>query len=104
MYIRTLEPSDAEIYRSIRLQALQQHPDAFLATYQMEKQKPFETTKQNLQPSSSRFTLGCFTYSNELIDIVTFIQESNPKISHKGNVFAMYVSPQHRGNGLAMYS
>ncbi|MDF2964516.1 MAG: hypothetical protein K0S39_6251 [Paenibacillus sp.] len=99
MYIRFLDPTDAEIYSEIRFRSLLENPEAFLTTYEIQKEKPIETTQQNLQRTDSKFTLGCFTDNRELVGIVTFMRESNPKIIHKGNVYAMYVAPEFRGKG-----
>ncbi|BBH24315.1 N-acetyltransferase [Paenibacillus baekrokdamisoli] len=99
MLIRLLESLDAEIYREIRLDSLKESPESFLTTYEIERTKPIEQTQQNLKVTDSRFTLGAFI-NNDLIGIVTFVQESNVKSNHKGNVYAMYVSPNYRGQGI----
>jgi ribosomal protein S18 acetylase RimI-like enzyme len=97
MYIRHLEPFDAELYQQIRFRSLQENPEAFLTTYEIQKAKPIETIQDNLQRSDLKFTLGCFSEFGELAGIVTFVRESNPKIAHKANIYAMYVSPEFRG-------
>lgn len=96
MLIRLLESLDAEMYRKIRLDSLKESPESFLTTYEIERTKPIEQTQQNLKVTDSRFTLGAFI-NDDLIGIVTFVQESNVKTNHKGNVYAMYVSPNYRG-------
>lgn len=97
MTLRLLGPDDAEIYRQIRFKSLQESPEAFLTTYEIQLAKPIEEFRQNLQSNNFRFTLGCFTETNELAGIVTFARETNPKITHKGNIYAMYVSSEYRG-------
>ncbi|MBP2110303.1 hypothetical protein J2Z70_000442 [Paenibacillus silagei] len=57
MYIRTLAPSDAESYRELRLQSLQQHPEAFLSSYESEAKLSIETTRIRLDSSDEHFTL-----------------------------------------------
>lgn len=99
MQIRALEPSDAERYREIRLNALRGSPEAFLTTYEMEREKPLEETRQQLQSSEGRFVLGVWA-DRELAGIVAFVRESHPKLRHKGNVYAMYVAPHWRGRGI----
>jgi ribosomal protein S18 acetylase RimI-like enzyme len=99
MEIRLLDSGDAEIYRKIRLMSLMDYSEAFLTTYEIEKEKPIEQIHRNLKISDHRFTLGAFS-NNRLTGIVTFVRETNPKISHKGNVYAMYVLPEHRGKGI----
>jgi len=99
MKIRILDKRDAEIYRELRLKSLKENPEAFLTTYEIEKDKPIEQLQQNLVPSDNRFTLGAFI-NGQLIGIVTFVRESNPKVAHKGNIYAMYVSPDFRAKGI----
>ncbi|AIQ16256.1 hypothetical protein H70357_05850 [Paenibacillus sp. FSL H7-0357] len=96
MYIRVLNSADAEIYREIRLQSLLNHPEAFLSSYEAESGMPIETTRARLQAVDGKFTLGGFNRREELVGVVTFVRESRDKISHKGNVYAMYVSPSAR--------
>lgn len=97
MNVRLLNSADAEIYRKIRLQSLQEHPEAFLSSYETEKDMPIETTQSRLTLSEEQFTLGSFTENGELVGVVTFVRESRPKIRHKGNVVAMYVDQKVRG-------
>ena len=96
MYIRVLNQADAEKYRELRLQSLLNHPEAFLSTYEAEEELPLETMRSRLEPAEGKFTLGGFTELDELAGMVTFIRESNGKLRHKGNVYAMYVSPAAR--------
>lgn len=100
MYIRVLNPADAGNYREIRLQSLLDHPEAFLSSYETEKEMPLEITRSRLEPAEGRFTLGGFTERDELVGVVTFIRESSGKIRHKGNIYAMYVSPAARNQKL----
>ncbi|UQZ35125.1 GNAT family N-acetyltransferase [Paenibacillus sp. PK3_47] len=96
MYIRVLNPDDAKIYREIRLQSLLAHPEAFLSSYEAEKDLPVEATRSRLEQTDGQFTLGGFSEKHELTGIVTFVRESRDKIRHKGNVYAMYISPAAR--------
>jgi RimJ/RimL family protein N-acetyltransferase len=96
MYIRVLNPADAEEYREIRLQSLLDHPEAFLSSYEEEKNLPVESMRTRLEPQEGRFTLGGFNEQHELAGIVTFVRESREKISHKGNVYGMYITPAAR--------
>lgn len=96
MEIRLLDAEDAELYRELRLRSLKENPEAFLTTFEIESEKPFEQTQRNLKISDNHFTLGAFA-ENKLVGIVTFVRESNPKTMHKGNIYAMYVSPDFRG-------
>ncbi len=99
MDIRRLTSEDAVSYRALRLRSLQENPEAFLVTYDSEVSKPIEEIQHKLQPSSNRFTLGCFD-KQELVGMVTFVREQHLKTIHKGNIYAMYVSPSCRGQNI----
>ncbi|MFB9325180.1 GNAT family N-acetyltransferase [Paenibacillus aurantiacus] len=98
MIIRLLTVGDAEGYRALRLRALREHPEAFLSTYEAEVARPIEATSAKLAPETGKFTLGAFDASGRLAGVATLVRETNPKIAHKANVYAVYVAPEARGN------
>ncbi|WP_163529542.1 GNAT family N-acetyltransferase [Halobacillus ihumii] len=99
MIIRPLSGSDANAYRTLRLEALQTNPDAFITTYEQEKNKPnaIETTAQRLN-SDKAHTFGVFI-EEKLVGNVTLQKESHQKFAHKASILAMYVHPECRGQG-----
>ncbi|CAM3739364.1 GNAT family N-acetyltransferase [Alicyclobacillus pomorum] len=97
MWIRMLNSADAVLYRMLRLEALQNNPEAFLETYENASRKSIDDTAQKLQPAETHFTLGAFLQEDELVGAVTFLREREAKVRHKGHVVAMYVRPQARG-------
>ncbi|GFN31774.1 GNAT family N-acetyltransferase [Paenibacillus xylaniclasticus] len=99
MEIRLLDSQDAGIYRELRLKSLKENAEAFLTTYEIEKEKPIEQLEQNLKVTEDRFTFGAFV-DHELVGIVTFVREYHPKLRHKGNVYGMYVASDRRGKGI----
>ncbi|QNF29937.1 GNAT family N-acetyltransferase [Metabacillus elymi] len=98
MDIRLLKPLDAENYRNIRLEALQNNPESFGSSYEEEKEIPLETYKSRFQSDES-FTFGAFE-NEKLVGVVTLVKENKLKLKHKANIFAMYVSPKKRGIGI----
>jgi RimJ/RimL family protein N-acetyltransferase len=96
MDIRILVPSDADMYHSIRLVALQNNSEAFATSYEEEMKRPAD--KYHFQSEDS-FTLGAFE-NGELIGVVTLVKEKLKKLRHKGNIVAMYVSPEKQGFGV----
>lgn len=100
MTIRILQPEDAEQYVALRLEALQQNPEAFLTTYEemMQDQNMQETWKARLTPSPDAFTMGAF-WGGSLVGVCTLIRENNRKLRHKASVVAVYFTPAHRGKG-----
>jgi ribosomal protein S18 acetylase RimI-like enzyme len=95
--IRHLTPADAADYRDIRLAALQNAPEAFGSTYEMEAARPLSGWEERLQMP------GAFAafLDGKIVGLARFVQDSDsPKERHKGSVYAMYVVPEARGQGI----
>lgn len=97
MEVRRLTEEDAEIYREIRLEALEHHPEAFQATYESVADLPLDAYRQRLR----RYALFGGFIDGKLCGFVGFFPLKNPKISHKGLMWGMYVDEGSRGSGLA---
>ena len=100
MKIKLLTPADASAYWELRLEALQQSPEAFASSYEeaIQRTNPIEQVENNLR-TEGNYTFGAFD-QNKLVGMVTLIQESSLKLKHRANIFAMYVSPVTRGQGV----
>lgn len=98
MEIRILNPIDAEIYRRIRLEALQNSPESFATSYEEEKAQPVDKYKTRFQSNES-YTFGAFE-NGQLVGVITLVKESLLKLRHRANIAAMYVSPKKRGLGI----
>lgn len=95
MLIRRLAPADALQFRSLRLRALREHPDAFTSSWEEERELPVEST-------AARVTAHAFwgAYQGaELYGFVGLEREGKPKNRHKAKVVAMYVAPEAAGQG-----
>ncbi|WGG43578.1 GNAT family N-acetyltransferase [Rossellomorea sp. DA94] len=101
MEITLLNETHAEDYWNLRLEMLKQSPTSFGSSYEeaLERQNPVELTKKRLSSEES-ITFGCFV-EEKLSGAVTMVRESALKMKHKASIFAMYVTPAHRGRGLA---
>ncbi|MDH5556269.1 MAG: GNAT family N-acetyltransferase [Alphaproteobacteria bacterium] len=95
--VRRLTETDARAYRDIRLQALEEYPEAFQATYESALDLPLEAYAVRLQMYA---LFGGFS-GEELSGFLGFTPLRNPKISHKGVLWGMYVQPDLRGSGMA---
>ncbi|KAA0550375.1 GNAT family N-acetyltransferase [Bacillus sp. BGMRC 2118] len=100
MDIRLLTGEDAGVYWELRLEALQQNPEAFSSSYEeaIKRESPVEQVAKNFA-APGNFTFGAFN-KGVLVGIVTLIQEQNLKLRHIAHIFAMYVTPGHQGKGI----
>ncbi|WP_042149501.1 GNAT family N-acetyltransferase [Paucisalibacillus sp. EB02] len=98
--IRLLEPSDAKQYFELRVEALKKNPEAFATSYEevISKPNPVEQYVKSFG-QVNHYNFGAFE-NEKLIGMVTLLPETKEKLKHKANIFAMYVTPEQRGNGV----
>lgn len=98
--IRPLTAADATAYRSLRLQALRDHPEAFGASYQDEAARSPEMTARRLDGGPLNRVFGAFA-GDDLVGTAGFIvPDRSAKSRHKGLLVGVHVAPAHRGHGL----
>ncbi len=101
MNSRRLTATDANAYRTLRLEGLQNNPEAFGSSFEEEKDSSIELIASRLESQSS-YTIGVFD-QEELVGVATLVQESMLKLKHKAGIFAVYVSPGKRGLGIGKH-
>jgi ribosomal protein S18 acetylase RimI-like enzyme len=94
--IRALGLDDLPLYRTLRLAALRDHPEAFGADYQEEQ----EADLARMIGTPPSVMLGGFV-GNDLVGSAGIAVSPRVKQRHKGQVSAVYVVPAWRGTGLA---
>jgi len=101
MNIRRLQPSDAAIYRTLRLRALREHPEAFTSSFEEDSQEPVATSQKRLEGKVKMW--GAFD-GDALVGLVGLDREARAKNCHKATVVGMYVAPEagRRGIGKAL--
>ena len=100
MLVRLLTPADATLYRSLRLRALREHPDAFTSSWEEDRDQPLEAAAARL---AQHAFWGAYR-GGELYGMVGLERESRAKNRHKATVVGMYVAPEvaRQGAGRAL--
>jgi len=99
MEIRKLIRSDGESYFALRMEALQQNPEAFSSSYEEESLRSPDVYGNRLEGESS-FTYGAFD-EGKLIGVASLVLEEKLKMKHRANIYAVYVTGEKRGTGVA---
>jgi ribosomal protein S18 acetylase RimI-like enzyme len=94
--VRLLTPADAEAYRSIRLQALQEQPPAFGAL--PEDEPSLDEMAARLTANDDRCFFGAFQ-GGQLAGIVRFSRYSASNEKHRAYLAGLYVLPPFRRAG-----
>jgi RimJ/RimL family protein N-acetyltransferase len=92
--VRVLTVQDAENFRTIRLRALKEHPEAFGSAYEIEAALSLEDMGKWLDGS----IFGAYD-EGQLIGIISIRQSASQKTKHRANIGAMYVAPEARSKG-----
>ena len=95
--IRRLIPADAPVFREIRLEALQQAPEAFGSSYEQECTQPLAKFEEAL---ANNDVFGAFR-GTELLGMAGYRTQAGLKKAHKGYLWGMYVRASARGTGVA---
>jgi RimJ/RimL family protein N-acetyltransferase len=102
MQLRALTGADAESFRAVRRDGLENSPRSFsesLAEHDALSPKEFA---KRLASSTSKdnFIIGAFIDS-ELVGVAGFGRNPRTKLSHKSMIWGVYVRPAFRGTGIA---
>lgn len=96
--IRLLNDNDAEEYKEKRIEALQNHPEAFSSSVEEELEYSIEVHASRLRAVNA-YTIGAFE-EDKLVGVVTLVTEIKRKLKHRSDIFALYVTPQVRRHGV----
>jgi RimJ/RimL family protein N-acetyltransferase len=97
--IRILTVDEAEEYRTLRLRALREEPEAFGSSWEEENARPLALTIARLQ-ATGMTPFGGFDGAGRLVGMVRLSRHDGIKVQHKADIISMYVAPEARGRGL----
>ena len=92
--VKPLRGEDAEIFRAMRLRSLQEHPEAYGASYEEESTRTVDEFAEMLNGSSAFF--GAFL-DGIMVGMVNVARHPRVKTSHRAHINGMYVVPEARG-------
>jgi ribosomal protein S18 acetylase RimI-like enzyme len=102
--IRSTVIEDAQALRDLRLEALRLFPSAFGTDYAANLERPFEYW-QNLAAEGSNNPWGSMYVAeaedDSLIGMTGTYRYERVKMRHNGYIYAVYVQPAWRGQGIA---
>lgn len=96
LQIRRLEPSDAALYREIRLEGLRKSPEAFGSTFEKENARPLSWFESVLARAD---IFGGFL-DGTLAGVAAYAAHEGSKQAHKATLWGMYVRDTARKSGL----
>lgn len=98
MQLRPLDAQDASAYRTLRLRALAEYPQAFTSSFEEDRERPLEWYEQRLAGRGQSF--WGVLHDGRLCGMVGLERESKAKSRHKAKVVGMYVGQEYAGQGL----
>lgn len=101
--IRLVVPADLEAFRTLRLEALQRHPEAFGANYTDQVNRPDEFWRDRIQqgiggPSGATYIADT---GQDLGGMIGIRRNEGAKLQHSAIVWGVYVRPELRGQKVA---
>jgi len=98
--IRRLGRGEGELYRTIRLEALRESPEAFSSSYEAALGRDMESWKKQADEASEGNDRAIFIVQNdEPIGLVGLYRD--PENPSQGELVQMWISPSVRGGGIA---
>jgi GNAT superfamily N-acetyltransferase len=94
--VRTLEPEEWDQYRSMRLKALEESPEAFVATHAEEQAEPEQFWRDRMERSVRLLA----ERDGEPVGIAS-VGPGGDEEERAAQLFGLWVRPEARGSGVA---
>lgn len=99
LIFRELDSADASAYQALRMQALQEEPQAFTRSYDDECTLSNKDFKAHLTATHNHFTIGVID-GNNLVACVHFSRSPQSQRRHLGEITELYVEPSYRSEDI----
>lgn len=101
MLVTRLNPTDAETYRALMLEAYALHPDAFTTSVEERGVLPISWWEARLAPgtSANEVVFGAFM-EGELVGVAGLSFDTRLKTRHKSRLFGVYVTGRFQSQGI----
>ena len=98
--IRPVTRAEAPAWRELRLEALKNHPLAFMSSYEETVERDLDFFAQQIpEPGGDDVLFGVYA-DGALSGCARFARETRAKERHKGAMAAVYLRPALRGRGI----
>lgn len=95
--VRQFTEDHWNLWRDIRLEALQSDPDAFGSTYEEEAYSTESDWRLKLRIND----VFAVCVGENIVGVGCFTLNNTTKTRHKGKIWGVYIRPDFRGNGLS---
>lgn len=99
--IAEAQPSDAILFRELRLEGLQDSPVAFSADYQRNLSHPAKYWEDLLTTHPDESAMFLAKHEENLIGMTGIARGGSPKTRHAATIWGVYVKPEWRGLHIA---
>lgn len=100
MQIRKMVKTDAEVYRDLRLRALQTNPEAFGGSYEDSREHDLDFFRGRIPEPDSDSVIFVAEDDGQLMGMMGLLRPERQKMKHRAMIWGVFVDPQVRGKGL----